>query len=408
MAATMAIIGAGIAGISAAEALRTHGHEGTILLFNAEAELPYDRPPLSKAYALGAVTEADIWLRPPGWYEEQRITHLQGVRVLRIDVASKLLQTQDGAYGYDKLLLATGAQARCPPGLDPAHPNVLVLRTAADARRLRARLQPGTKIILVGGGVIGMECAASAAKAGCRVMVLEGAARIMARLLAPAVADYVTARHRAEGVEIRTGFAVAGIEAGVDRVRVTSAQGEVLQGDLVLVGIGAAPDVALAAAAGLTAGTGGITVDAAGRSSVADIYAVGDCAMFQDDAGQAVRLETWTHAVRHAQLAARNMLGQEVSYTGVPWVWSDQYDMNIQVTGAAAGASLVLRGSMARQKFTALHLDESGALVGAATVNHGRDKRVLEKLIAARVSVPADALADEAVPLKSFLPADAG
>ncbi len=404
---TFAIIGAGIAGVSACEALRDQGFDGEILLFNEEPELPYDRPPLSKAYAAGALAEKDIWLRPETWYEERRITHLQGAAVTSIDPAAHTIHTATGAHHYDKLLIATGAKARCPKNLDPNHPNVILLRTAADARRLRARLTPGANIILAGGGVIGMECAATAIKAGCAVTVLEGFERIMARFLAPAVAEAISARHRAEGVVIRTHFSIASIAATGTGVTVTSASGEILSGDLVIVGMGAAPDIALAEAAGLYILAGGIAVDEVGRSSDPDIYAAGDCASFRDSKGQHIRLENWTHAVRHAQTAARSMLGEDIHYNAVPWVWSDQYNLNIQVLGEATGAKSILRGAPESQKFTAIHLSEDGVIVGATSVNHGRDKRVLEKLIAAHATVPPEKLADESIPLKSLIPAEA-
>ncbi len=396
------IIGAGVAGVNAAEALRAHGYDGEILLINEEPGLPYDRPPLSKAYAAGTLQDDDIRLKPSDWYEAARITHVN-VKVERIDPVARAIAAGGTEYFFDKLLLATGARARCPAGLDPSHPHVLVLRTQADAQKLRARLVPGTRIVLVGGGVIGMECAATAVKAGCAVTVLEGFDRIMARFLAPVISDYVARRHRDEGVEILTQFQVESILPNDSGVVITGTNGTRIDAGLVLVGIGAAPEISLAEDAGLTIAAGGIAIDKYGRTSDADIYAVGDCAAFTDSRGQASRYENWNHAIRGAQIVARNMLGEGVPCDVLPWVWSDQYDMNIQVTGLPAAAEMILRGSLDTGKFTALHIDESGVLVGATTVNQGRDKRVLEKLIASKAKIDPAHLADERLGLKNFL-----
>lgn len=405
MARRFVIIGAGVAGVNAAEALRAHGFEGEILLFNDEPGLPYDRPPLSKAYAAGSLRDDDIILKPVDWYDAARIGRFDMTKVDRIDSTAHVVTVGGKDYPYDKLLLATGARARYPAGLDPDHPHVLVLRTAADAQRLRARLATCARIVLVGGGVIGMECAATAVKAGCAVTVLEGSDRVMARFLAPAIGDYVADRHRDESVEILTGFHVESIIPGDSGVAITGAIGRELQADLVLVGIGAVPEVSLAEAAGLELAAGGIAVDPYGRSSHMDIYAVGDCAAFAGFDGHHSRYENWNHAVRGAQIVARNMLGEAVRCDVLPWVWSDQYDMNIQVIGAPAGASMVLRGTFDSGKVTALHLDELGVLVGATTINQGRDKRVLEKLITGKARVDPAQLADPHVALKSFLEA---
>jgi NADPH-dependent 2,4-dienoyl-CoA reductase/sulfur reductase-like enzyme len=407
MAPGIVIVGAGLAGVSAAEALRSALYQGPITLFDDEGEWPYDRPPLSKAFLAGEAADTSIHLRPPGWYDEQRIVLRRGVGVTALDPAAQRVTAKDGAVqDYDKLLLATGASARRLPGLPERHPRLLALRSLADAQELRAALRPGSRIILIGGGVIGMECAATAVRAGCAVTVLEAGPRIMARFFPAALSTFLASRHEREGVVIRTGFMVDRVMLGDTGVRVTSSDGVCVDGDYVIAGIGAAPNIALAQSAGLRIAAGGIAVDAFGRTSAPGIYAAGDCAAFPGADGMHARWENWTHAIAHAQLAARAMIGDPVHYHAIPWVWSDQYDLNIQVTGAPDADQIVLRGDMAAGRFTLFHLRQ-GRIVGGTTVNNGRDKRPLRALVAAAACIPADQLADTRVPLKPPALADA-
>ena len=402
------IIGAGLAGISAAEALRQAGYTAPITLFDEDADWPYDRPPLSKAYLAGGLDDERCHLRPANWYARMDIALHRGMAVAEMDPTAHRVRTADGGvHCYDRLLLATGARARTLPGLPLSHPRLVSLRTMGDARALRAWLRPGVRAILIGGGVIGMECAASAAQAGCSVTVLEAGARVMARFFPPVMSDFLAHRHRRAGVAIRTGFAVERVVFADTGVSVFGSGPAPEDGDFVISGVGATPNVALAVAAGLRLIEGGIAVDEAGRTSAPDVYAVGDCAAFPGADGRHARWENWTHALAHAQHVASAMMGETASYTAVPWIWSDQYDLNIQVTGCADAEQVVLRGEMAGGRFTLFHLI-GGRVVGGTTVNNGRDKRTLADLVRAARIVPPAELADPSVPLKALAAMDVG
>jgi NADPH-dependent 2,4-dienoyl-CoA reductase/sulfur reductase-like enzyme len=408
MTSRIIIAGAGLAGVSAAEALRAMGYGGAIKLFDDEGEWPYDRPPLSKAYPAGALEDHRCHLRPAEWYAAQGIELYRGLAVTGFDPAAHHVTTADGGrHEYDRLLLATGASARALPGLTASHPRLRYLRTIADARALRVWLRPGARAILIGGGVIGMECAATAAQAGCAVTVLEGGERIMARFFPSVMSDFLAERHRGAGVTIHTHFVVQRVVLTDSGVSVFGPGPDPIEGDFVIAGIGAAPNVTLAAAAGLRLVAGGIEVDESGRSSAPEVYAAGDCAAFPAPDGGHARWENWTHAAAHAQHVARAMVGAVSHYAAVPWVWSDQYDLNIQVTGRPDADQIVQRGDMQSGRFTLFHLVE-GRVRGGTTVNNGRDKRPLAALVRAGAFVAAAALADPSVPLKALAPADVG
>jgi 3-phenylpropionate/trans-cinnamate dioxygenase ferredoxin reductase component len=412
---TIVIVGSGLAGVTAAGTLRDAGFAGRVILVGAEPELPYDRPPLSKRVLVHDEYEAlvashlptdlalrapdNIALRPPGWYEQQRIELRLGVQVTTIDAAAHRVGLADGSsIDYARLILVPGARARRLPALENGPLPIAYLRTLRDAVRLRSQLKPGRRIVLLGGGVIGMEVAASAVLRECLVTVVELAARIMARALPEPVSDYIAAYHRAKGVTLHLGTAAGGQAQGT-APGLALPDGSVLPADLLVIGIGVYPDTELARSAGLHCDDG-IVVDAYGATSAPDIYAAGDAVRYPDEfLGRSVRSENWMHAQNQAIVVARNVVGGRQAYAQVPHMWSDQYDLKIQVSGRYDAAEHVRRGELARNKFMVLHL-EDGRLVGATGINEPRDMKYAQRLIEARVAVDPAQLADPAFNLK--------
>lgn len=380
------IVGAGLAGDTAAATLREDGYQGQILLLSEEPHAPYDRPPLSKELLTGAFTEDRIYLRAAGWYEEQDIDLRVGVAATAVDRTAKQLILSTGErLTYDKLLIATGTRARSFPGAE----NACVLRTLEDARRIGAALEPGRRLAIVGAGVIGLEVAASAVTRGCAVDVVDIADRVMSRIAPPAYSDFIAAMHRDKGVHLHLSCgSVAVTQRGVS----TDTTGE-LPADLVVIGIGVTPNTALAEAAGLEC-RDGIIVDAQCRTSDPDIFAVGDCARYPDPFGSGlIRCENWKHAQAQAVVAARNMLGCDEAYQAASNMWSDQYDVKLQTVGTLAGQQ-VQRGDFGGPKFMTLYLGDGGALVGAIGVNMAKDIRFAQALIEKRAVIDPALLAD--------------
>jgi len=408
-APAMVIVGAGHVGGRAAQALREFAWAGPIMLVGAEPHLPYERPPLSKALLTGERTAAQCALRAPESYAADNITHFVS-QVAAIDPAARQITLADGRrFPYEALLLATGGQLRWIdiPG---AHlPGVLGLRTLDDAAALAPRLVAGAHIVVIGGGFIGLEVAASARARGCRVSVIEGAPRLLGRAVPESVGARVLALHRSHDVDVRVGVAPSAITSHEGRLQVQLADGSSLLADTVVVGVGIAPSLALAQAAGLATARG-VLVNAELQTSAAGIYAAGDVAEFPSAvSGEPIRQETWHNAETQARTAARNMLGGHEAYTELPWFWSDQYDHQLQVAGEPAlGATSVTRplGEGAEMHF---YLDAQGALVGVS--GFGPLSAVAKELKLARMLVerkarPAPAqLADADVKLKSLLSA---
>jgi 3-phenylpropionate/trans-cinnamate dioxygenase ferredoxin reductase subunit len=396
------IVGAGQAGARASAALRKQGWQDRILLLGDEADPPYERPPLSKEVLAREADPLAGRLYAPEWYAEAGIELRTAAPVAALDPGARSLTLEDGTrLAWDKLVLATGCRARRlqVPGADLE--GVLSLRTAADARRLRQELRPGARVALVGGGFIGLEVAASARALGCAVTVLEAQPQLLARALPATIAEFVAARHRREGVDLRLGVGVSRFE-GEERVRgVRLADGSLVEADTVIVGIGGQPNVELAQAAGLAC-EDGIRVDAACRA-VEDIYAVGDCARFEDAwSGRAVRLESWENAELGPQAAAKAILGNAEPYGGLPWFWTDQYDLNLQLLGHKQPVEQeVLRGDPDSGSFCLFGLND-GRVATAALVGAGRERRPVKQLIEARLPVEAAALADPDTPLKQL------
>lgn len=403
------IIGAGECGARAAFALREKGFDGDVTLIGAEPVAPYERPPLSKASLLEALEPK--FIASMERYTEGRIDLVTATTARELDPASRTVELSDGRLlRYDKLLLATGARPRPFPGMTDDSRRIRTLRTHAEAEALREVLEPGRHIAIIGGGFIGLELAASARKRGAAVTVLEGLPRVLMRGVAEKIATIIAARHRQEGVELRCGEAITGLEEGPQGAVVRLANGEIIAADLVLVGIGAVPNTALAEEAGLAI-ENGIAVDEGLQTSAPDIYAAGDCCSFPLAlyGGRRVRLESWRNAQEQGALAAANMLDAGLTQTAVPWFWSDQYDLTLQVTGLADGAVTHLHRDLGEQAFLLFHMDETGRLLAASGIGRGnavaRDIRLAEMLIAAHARPDPAALTASHVKLKTLLAA---
>jgi 3-phenylpropionate/trans-cinnamate dioxygenase ferredoxin reductase component len=403
----MVIIGAGHVGGRAAQALREFGWEGEIVLVGDEPHLPYERPPLSKAVLTGEQEVASLHLRPAADYDSDAITHVRTAAV-SIDTERHAVKLADGReLVYASLLLATGGHARrlTIPGHDL--PGVMTLRTINDAAALALRLRADQHIVVVGGGFIGLEVAASARQRGCRVTLLEGAPRLMGRAVPAAVAEQMLAVHRARGVDVRIGCGPTVIEADGERLAVSLQDGSRVVADTVIVGIGIAPATALAQAAGLRVNSG-VVVDALLATSAPGVYAAGDVAEFPGSlSGLPMRQETWHNAETQARTAARNMLGGSEPYAALPWFWSDQYDHQLQVSGEPAlGVQTVERklGDGAQIHFA---LDAGGKVVGASGCGPTgvvvRELKLARMLVERGARPDAGKLADPAVKLKSLL-----
>jgi 3-phenylpropionate/trans-cinnamate dioxygenase ferredoxin reductase component len=396
-AEAIVIAGAGAGGVRAAFTLREQGWDGRVVLVGTEP--PYERPPLSKTgeYRLicggAALSEAGI-------------TFLAGAEAAGVDTAAHVLELADGRrLPYRSLLLTTGARARrLPFGGAPVH----VLRIYADSAALRARLAPGRRVAVIGGGFIGLELAASAAALGCRVTVIELGPRLMGRAVPARVAATMAGRHVAAGVDLRCGTGVTGLAGTGSGTEITLAEGTAIEADVVVAGVGAVPETTLACAAGIETGDG-IVVDERFATSAPDVFAAGDCCRYPHPlyGGQPLRLESWRAAQEHGAAAARAMLGETEPYAGVPWFWSDQHDYTLQVAGLASAADREVIRVRPDGVEIWFGLADSGRLVAAAAAGPGnsvaRDIKLAEMLIARRAAPDPVTLADPAVTLKSAL-----
>jgi 3-phenylpropionate/trans-cinnamate dioxygenase ferredoxin reductase subunit len=397
-APAIVIAGAGECGTRAAFTLREEGWDGRIILVGAELAPPYERPPLSKTWEFKPLCD-------DGMLWKADITFLPGAEATGLDTAAHVLELAGGRrLEYRWLLFATGARARrLPFGGAPVH----VLRTCADAAALRERMAPGSRVGVIGGGFIGLELASSAAALGCAVTVIELGPRLMGRAVPARIAATMARRHIAAGIDVRCGTGVTGL-AGVDSgVAIALADGERIEADVVVAGVGAVPEISLAAAAGIETGDG-IVVDSRFATSAPDVFAAGDCCCYPHPLynGKPLRLESWRAAREHGAAAARAMLGATDPYAGVPWFWSDQHDLSLQVAGltsAAVDEIVRVRPDGVEIWFG---LDAGGRLVAAAGAGPGnavaRDIRLAEMLIARRAAPDPAVLADPAVTLKSL------
>lgn len=405
----MVIIGAGECGGRAALALRDLGYDGPVTLVGDEPHLPYERPPLSKDAMVSDAPEIKA-IASEALLAEKSIRHIHSVQAVSIDRTAHSVRLSDGSVlPYDRLLLATGSTPRrLPmPGLGP---RCVYLRTFADALAIRAHLRAGNRIAIVGGGFIGLELAAAARKLGADVTVIEAQPRILMRGVPAEIAKVIHAAHEAEGVTILCGDGIAAIADDGAQVRITLAGGRDIVADLAVIGIGAVPVTGLAAEAGLTIDNG-IAVDGELRSSDPDIYAAGDCCSFPLAVygGRRVRLEAWRNAQEQGALAARNMLGAGEAHAAVPWFWSDQYGLSLQIAGLSDEGRSVVRRDLDDGAFILFHLAEDGRLVAASGIGPGnavaRDIRLAEMLIGKRAKPTPEALGSQTVKLKSLLAA---
>jgi 3-phenylpropionate/trans-cinnamate dioxygenase ferredoxin reductase subunit len=399
----MVIIGAGMAGHRAVIGLRASGHQGTITLIGEEGWMPYDRPPLSKTALTAEAEPLPVWLMDDDIAKSLKAETRCGASVEHIDRAARTVRLSDAStVPYAKLLLATGAKPRrlSVPGGE----NAWTLRNFDDALALRKAFEPGRRIVLIGAGFIGLELAASAVTRGSSVTVVEAQPRILMRGVPERIARIVHERHAAAGVELIVGAGIASI--GPNSVRLSD--GSEISADTVVAGIGAAPDTRLAEEAGLVIDNG-IAVDATLKTSDPDIYAAGDCCSFPHTlfGGARIRLEAWRNAQVQGSHAAENMLGAEKAYQAVPWFWSDQYDLSLQIAGLPAHGTDTVERKPGLDSLLLFHLDPDGRLVGASGIGPGnsiaRDIKLSELLIARGARPDVTALADSTVALKSLL-----
>ena len=399
------IVGAGHAGGSAAALLRQHGWEGGIVLIGTEPELPYQRPPLSKGWLKGEETAESLQLRSSRFYEEHRITVRTGTKAEAIDPAAQTVRLADGeALPYARLILATGSSNRPLPVPGADLEGILELRTTAHADALQASLKPGARIAVVGGGFIGLEVAASARKLGAEAVVIEREERLLQRVVCPELSAYFARRHREEGVELRLGASVAGFEGDNGKVSaVLLADGGRIPCDAALVGIGALAEDGLARQAGLAC-ENGVTVDLEARTSDPDIYAVGDCAWRPMPLYDVMfRLESVPNALEQANQAARSICGKPAPPAEVPWFWSDQYDIRLQIAGLPLGSvQTVVRGDQVSGKFAVFHLAADDRVLCVEAVSFPQAMAIGKMMIGKRLQVTAERLGDEAVPLKEL------
>ena len=409
MSGTILIVGAGQAAVQAAESLRAGGYAGDITLLGDEAHGPYHRPPLSKAWLAGEMDGAQLVMRAPEMLARKNITLRTGVRVEAIDRAAKVVRLADGsALPYDGLVLATGSTPRSLPLPGGAAAGVHALRSRGDADAISARLalcqEQQRPVVVIGGGFIGLEVAATARKKGLTVTVLEAAPRLLGRVLAPALSDWYAALHRSHGVELVFDARIEALETGADGSvsGVRLADGSLLPAGLVVVGIGVNANDGLAQAAGLECERG-IVVDACCRTSDPAIVAAGDCTARRLPDGSLVRLESVQNATEQGKSAAAALLGQDRRFTATPWFWSDQYDRKLQMAGLSGGAEQwAVRGDMTGASFSVYHF-RAGKLIAVDSVNAAKDHLQARKLLDAGISPTPEQAADLGFDLGSLL-----
>ena len=400
MSEHLVIVGGGQAAAQAVQSLRQQSFAGPITLLSDEPYPPYQRPPLSKKYLAGELPRDRLFLRPATFYAEKGVTLEQNARVEELDAGGRQLRLRDGrTLGYDRLLLATGSRVRTLDVPGATLHGVYYVRTIADVDGITAHLREGARVVLVGAGYIGLEVAAVARQRGFDVTVLEAAERVMSRAVSVEVAAFYEARHRAAGVVIHTSAAVKALHGATQVTAVETVDGRSFPCDLVIIGIGIVPNVELAAAAGLPCDNG-ILVDEFARTSDANICAAGDCTNHPLPLlERRVRLESVPNAIHQAKVAAATLLGAPVAYAEVPWFWSDQYDLKLQIAGLSTGFDeVVLRGDPATRSFAAFYL-RGGQLIAVDAINSPKEFIAGKKLVANRARIAPDVLRDAAVDL---------
>lgn len=393
------IAGAGQAGGRAAEALRAGGFRGAITMIGAEAHPPYERPQLSKAMLAGPDVSATFMRPAADWPGALDVDLVTGASIVSCDASRRAVSTADGrTFAYDQLLIATGTRPRRLSALEDAPIEVQYLRSIEDALKFRERLQQRSRIAVVGGGVIGLEAACAAAKQGCRVTVIENGPQLLARAFPAVISDLVAARHRSHGVS----FVFNATVTAANGAGVVLSNGETIECDLVLVGIGVEPVDGIARQIGLS-GQEGIRVDNRGRTEAEGIFCAGDVALqWSRCHDRAVRVETWANAQNQAIAVAHNMIGNDKPYNEPPWFWTNQYDLNIHVAGDMQNAEHVVRNMPGNGCFSVIALRD-GEIVGATSVNAAKEMAMLRKLIAAQTKSNRAELESPAYALRSAL-----
>lgn len=398
------IVGAGHGGAQAAIVLRQNKFEGSIALLGDEPELPYERPPLSKEYLSGEKAFERLLIRNAAFWEERQVKMLPGRTVTAVDPVAHKVTANGEIIEYGQLIWATGGEPRrltCD-GHDLS--GVHTVRTRVDVDQMRAEMEAVARVVVIGGGYIGLEAAAVLAKLGKQVTVLEAQERVLARVAGERLSRFFEAEHRAHGVDIRLGAQVEAIEGGAKVSGVRLSGGEVIPADMAIVGIGIIPAVEPLLAAG-AAGGNGVLVDEQSRTSLADIFAIGDCALHVNRyaEGSAIRLESVQNASDQATVAAKTICGIDVGYDTVPWFWSNQYDLKLQTIGISAGHdSVVLRGDPATRSFSLIYLRE-GRVIALDCVNAIKDYVQGRNLVVEGFALDPAALADATVPLKEIV-----
>lgn len=402
MSQVFVVVGANLCGGTVVQTLRQDGFDGRIVLVGEEAELPYERPPLSKEYLRGEQPLDRLFLQPPSWYEQNDVEARLGIRATGVDTAARAVELSDGErLDYDALLLATGGRPRRLPG-DPLE-RVLHLRAIGDADRIRSQLVAGRRVVVVGAGFIGAEVAASARALGVEVTCLEMLEVPLERALGKEIGRIYAEIHREHGVDLRTGEGVESIEETNGGVVVRTTQGANIEGDAVVVGVGIMPNVELGESAGLKIDNG-IVVDEFCRTSVDGIYAAGDVANhFCPVFGRHLRVEHFDNAIKHGSAAAHSMMGGTEAYADPHWFWSDQFEHNLQYAGyAAEWDEIVTRGSTEDRSFVAFYLKD-GVVLAALGLNRGKEVRRSMKLIRERAKPDPKLLRDEDVDLRKLV-----
>lgn len=397
--APVVVLGGGLASVSYAGGLRSGGFQGSIIVVADELEPAYDRPPMSKDFLLDGNTEKirlDLSRAPD-------VEWLRGVAAQRVDTHAREVHLADGrCLNYGTLVFATGASPRILPALQGAPMPVLTLRTLDDAQRIRSALVPGARLLVIGGGVIGLELAATARALGATVTLVEFLPRLMSRGASPTLASYVARHHAEQGVDLRLGRSVTGL-TGLTGSHIVLDDGSLIAADLVVVGIGVSANDALARAADIACDDG-IFVDGRGRTTCTNVYAIGDVTRQRHPvSGRFERIETWSNAQNQGMAVARALLDPAAPpYADLPWYWSEQYALRIQVAGLTHGDDEIVRGDMATgEKFSLIHLLR-GQIVGASCVNNVRDFTALKRLISSSARPDRAALADPATDLRKL------
>lgn len=403
------IVGGGHGGAQAAVVLRTQKFDGSIAIIGEEAELPYERPPLSKEYFAGEKEFSRIMLRPEKYWGERDVTMMLGQRVVSVDPAAKQVTTDQGeVVAYGKLIWAAGGHARRLPLPGGDLKNVQGVRTRADADAMKAASENAQQIVVIGGGYIGLEAAAVLSKAGKKVVLLEALDRVLARVAGEPLSRFYEEEHRSHGVDVRLGVQIEALEGDDHVTGVRLVGGDVIPADLVIVGIGIVPAVEPLIAAGAEGGNG-VLVDDFCRTSLPDIYAIGDCAAHSNGfaEGAVIRLESVQNANDQASVVAKDIIGDTQPYQAVPWFWSNQYDLKLQTVGLSTGFDeAIVRGDMGARSFSIVY-KKQGRVIALDCVNATKDYVQGRALVLNGSQIASDKLADASVPLKELAAAEA-